>query len=128
MTKKTVMIVEDDLIHMKLFHDVLEAQGYETVRCPDGENTLEIAVDENPDLILLDIRLPNVSGFDIIKEFRNNEKLKHTPVIAVSGFADKFEEVDYLIKGFDGFIPKPIAVPKFISTIAKFINPELFPN
>lgn len=127
MAKKTVMIVEDDLLHMKLFHDVLEAQGYEIVRCPDGEDALEIALGERPDLILLDIRLPYVSGFDIVKEFRNEKELKDTPVIAVSTLSGGYEEADYLAEGFDGFISKPIAIPNFLRTIAGFINPLPFP-
>jgi len=127
MAKKTVMIIEDDLLHMKLFVDVLEAQGYETIRCPDGENAAEIAGDNHPDLILLDIRLPYVSGFDIIKQLKNKKDLKNTPVIAVTAVADNYEEIDYLIEGFDGFISKPITIPKFLSTIADFINPQVFP-
>jgi len=126
MAKKTVMIIEDDLLHMKLFHDVLKAQGYETIRCPEGENALEIAGNEHPDLVLLDICMPHVSGFDIVKDFKNNKDLKATPVIAVSAMTSNYEEIDYLIEGFDAFIPKPITVPNFLATIAGFVSPTPF--
>lgn len=123
MAKKTVMIIEDDLLHMKLFHDVLESQGYETIRCPDGEDVLEIALGQRPDLVLLDICLPLISGFDIVKELRSQKEFKNTPIIAVTAISDNYEEVDYLLKGFDGFISKPITIPNFLHTIAGFIDP-----
>lgn len=127
MAKKTVMIIEDDLLHMKLFHDVLVSKGYETIRCPDGKDVLKIALDQRPDLVLLDICLPYVSGFDIVKEFRTQKEFKNTPVIAVTAMSDNFEEVDYLIEGFDGLISKPITIPNFLRTIAGFIDPLPFP-
>ncbi|MDA0306303.1 MAG: response regulator [Proteobacteria bacterium] len=127
MAKKTVMIIEDDLLHMKLFHDILEAHGYEIIRCPESVNALEIAGNEHPDLVLLDICMPHVSGFDIVKDLKSNKDLKATPVIAVSGMASNYEEVDYLIEGFDAFIPKPITVPNFLATIAGFVSPVPFP-
>ncbi len=120
------MIIEDDLLHMKLFHDVLEAQGYETIRCPESENALEIAGNEHPDLVLLDICMPHVSGFDIVKDFKSNKDLKATPIIAVSAMTSNFEEIDYLIEGFDAFIPKPITIPTFLATIAGFVSPMSF--
>ena len=127
MAKKTVMIVEDDLLHMKLFHDVLEAQGYQIARCPDGEDALEIALGERPDLLRIDIGIQYVYGIAIVKEFRNEKEVKDTPVIAVSTLSGGYEEADYLAEGFDGFISKPIAIPNFLRTIAGFFSPLPFP-
>jgi len=127
MAKKTIMIIEDDLLHMNLFHDILEAQGYKTIRCAESENALEIAANEHPDLVLLDICMPHVSGFDIIKDLKSNKDLSATPVIAVSSITNNYEEIDYLIEGFDAFIPKPITIPNFLATIAGFVSRMPFP-
>ena len=65
MSNKTVLIVEDNILHMKLFNDILELQGYKTLQATDGEIVLEMTRENNPDLILLDVRLPNKSGFEV---------------------------------------------------------------
>ena len=72
MSKKTILIVEDDFLHMKLFNDILEHQGYKTVQATDGDTVLDLVRENNPDLILLDIRLPNWSGFDLVKLLKTN--------------------------------------------------------
>ena len=121
MSNKTVMIVEDDFLHMKLFNDILESQGYRTLRATDGDTALEMARQNSPDLILLDIRLPHESGFDVVKKLKGEQVLKNIPVVAVTALAGTMEREDYLSQGFDGFLSKPIAISNMLRTIADFI-------
>lgn len=123
MADKIVMIIEDDVLHMKLFNDVLENQGYKTLRAADGDLAMELARETQPDLIILDIRLPFTSGFEVVKQIRDEKSLKDIPVVAVTALADDWNEDDYRSKGFDGFLAKPIAIPNFLRTVASFINP-----
>ena len=123
MDNNTVMIIEDDVIHMKLFTDVLEHQGYKTLNAPDGEMAMDIARESQPDLIILNIRLPMTSGFDVIKKLRKEDNLKNIPVVAVIAQDDDMNKNNYLRHVFDDFLAKPIAIPNFIRTIT-----DLFPQ
>ena len=86
---KTVLIVEDNELNMKLFHDLLEAHGYNIIGTRDGMEALKIARDRHPDLILMDIQLPEVSGLEVTKWIKEDDRLKAIPVIAVTAFAMK---------------------------------------
>ncbi len=123
MAGKIVMIIEDDVLHMKLFNDVLESQGYKTLRAADGDLAMALARETQPDLIILDIRLPFTSGFEVVKQIRDEKGLKDIPVVAVTALADDWDKEEYLSKGFDGFMAKPIAIPNFLKTVAGFLNP-----
>ena len=123
---KTVMIVEDNPLHMKLFTDILEAQGYDTLRTVDAESVLELAREHHPDRILLDVRLPFVSGLDLLARIKKESDLKDIPVVAVTAAADEWERDEYLNRGFADFLPKPIAIPNFLRTVAEFIDPMPF--
>ena len=124
MPDKTVMIVEDDFLHMKLFNDILENQGYRTLRANSGEAALEMARDKHPDLILLDVRLPEKSGFEVVKELKHERFLRDIPVIAVTALSDYQDKDEYLSEGFDGFLSKPIAIPNMLKAIADFMIPK----
>ena len=89
---KKVMIVEDNELNMKLFHDLLEAHGVKTIQARDGKNVMALAREHKPDLILMDIQLPEVSGLDITKWLKDDDELKSIPVIAVTAFAMKGDE------------------------------------
>lgn len=121
MSKKTIMIVEDDFLHMKLFNDILEHHGYKTVRATDGDTVLDLARENNPDLILLDIRLPHRSGLDLVKLLKNEPGLKDIPVVAVTAMAEPSDKDYYLRQGFDGFIAKPVVISNMLRTIADFM-------
>lgn len=95
MEKSKVLIVEDNELNMKLFHDLLEAHGVETVETRDGKEVLELAREHKPDLILMDIQLPEISGLDVTKALKADEELKSIPVIAVTAFAMKGDEQKY---------------------------------
>ena len=119
---KTILIVEDNDLNMKLFNDLLQANGYETVQTMDGRDVLQLAHKHRPDLIIMDIRLPEISGLEVTKMLKAEDELKGIPVIAVTAFAMKGDEQKFREGGCDGYIAKPISVPKFLETIAKFLN------
>ena len=120
---KKVMIVEDNELNMKLFRDLIEASGYETVRTRNGLEVLDLARTHRPDLILMDIQLPEVSGLDVTKWLKEDSELHVIPVIAVTAFAMKGDEERILQGGCEGYISKPISVPHFLETIARYIGP-----
>ena len=119
---KTVLIVEDNELNMKLFHDLLEAHGYDTLETNNGNNVLELARDNKPDLILMDIQLPEVSGLDVTRWLKDDDELKHIPVIAVTAFAMKGDEQKIREGGCEDYISKPISVTNFIEVIQKYLN------
>ena len=121
MTKK-VLVVEDNELNMKLFHDLLEAHGYQTIMTSDGRQVLDIARRESPDLILMDIQLPEVSGLDVTRWLKADEDLKRIPIIAVTAFAMKGDEQKIREGGCEDYISKPISVTGFIETIQKYLN------
>ncbi len=118
---KKVLIVEDNELNMKLFHDLLEAHGYATVETSDGQAVLDIARTEKPDLILMDIQLPEISGLDVTRRLKSDEELKSIPVIAVTAFAMKGDEQKIREGGCEDYISKPISVTGFIETIQKYL-------
>ena len=119
---KTVMIVEDNELNMKLFNDLLESRGYAVIQTRNGMEALDLARAHHPDLILMDIQLPEVSGLVVTKWLKDDDELAHIPVIAVTAFAMKGEE-RILQGGCEGYISKPISVPHFLETIARYIGP-----
>ena len=119
---KKVLIVEDNELNLKLFHDLLEAHGYETLQTKDGMEVMQIAREHRPDLILMDIQLPEVSGLEVTKWIKEDEELKSIPVIAVTAFAMKGDEEKIREGGCEGYIAKPISVPIFLETVAKFLK------
>lgn len=119
---KTILIVEDNELNMKLFHDLLEAQGYDILQTKDGMEALKIARDKRPDLILMDIQLPEVSGLEVTKWIKEDDNLKSIPVIAVTAFAMKGDEEKIREGGCEAYIPKPISVANFLATVQKFLS------
>ncbi|HHB82438.1 MAG TPA: response regulator [Devosia sp.] len=122
---KTVMIVEDNELNMKLFHDLLESQGYATIQTSNGMEALELARAHHPDLILMDIQLPEVSGLVVTKWLKEDDELRDIPVVAVTAFAMKGDEERILAGGCEGYISKPISVPHFLETIASYIGKDI---
>ena len=119
---KTVMIVEDNELNMKLFHDLLEANGYQTIQTRNGTEALSLARSHRPDLILMDIQLPEVSGLDVTRWIKEDETIKHIPVIAVTAFAMKGDEERIRAGGCEAYLSKPISVTKFIETVRHFLG------
>jgi two-component system cell cycle response regulator DivK len=119
---KTVLIVEDNELNMKLFHDLLEAHGYDTLQTKDGREALKLARKYRPDLILMDIQLPEVSGLEVTKWIRDDEELKSIPIVAVTAFAMKGDEEKIRQGGCEAYIAKPISVVNFLETIERYVG------
>jgi two-component system cell cycle response regulator DivK len=119
---KTVLIVEDNDLNMKLFHDLLDAHGYQTLQTKDGMQALELAREHRPDLILMDIQLPEVSGLEVTKWIKEDDHLRSIPVIAITAFAMKGDEEKIREGGCEAYIAKPISVATFIATVKRFLD------
>ena len=122
MGNKTVLIVEDNELNMKLFHDLLDANGYHTLQTSDGMEVLDIAQKHSPDLILMDIQLPEVSGLEVTKWLKEDDHLRKIPVVAVTAFAMKGDEEVIRDGGCEAYISKPISVTNFLETVRKFLG------
>jgi two-component system cell cycle response regulator DivK len=122
--KKTVLIVEDNELNMKLFNDLLEAHNIATLQTKDGREVLEIVREHLPDLIIMDIQLPEVSGLEVTKWLKAEDALKHIPVVAVTAFAMKGDEQKIREVGCDDYISKPISVSHFIEVVHKHLGVE----
>lgn len=120
--QKKVLIVEDNELNMKLFNDLLEANGYATVQTNNGHAVLEIARAEMPDLILMDIQLPEISGLEVTSRLKATEDLKGIPVIAVTAFAMKGDEEKIREGGCEDYIAKPISVLTFLDVVRKYLG------
>jgi two-component system, cell cycle response regulator DivK len=121
MTKK-VLIVEDNELNMKLFNDLLEAHGYATIQTRNGVEAVELARKHRPDLILMDIQLPEVSGLQVTAWLKDDDELKHIPVIAVTAFAMKGDEEKIRQGGCEAYLSKPISVAKFVETVRIYLD------
>jgi two-component system cell cycle response regulator DivK len=121
---KTVLIVEDNELNMKLFHDLLQANGFETIETRNGIEALDLARKHRPDLILMDIQLPEVSGLEVTKWIKEDDDLKAIPVIAVTAFAMKGDEERIREGGCEAYLSKPISVAKFLETVRHFVKQD----
>ena len=119
---KKVLVVEDNELNMKLFNDLLEANGYQVIQTRDGLSALELARKHRPDLILMDIQLPEVSGIEVTKWLKEDDDLRAIPVIAVTAFAMKGDEERIRQGGCEAYISKPISVKSFIETIKSYLG------
>lgn len=119
---KTILIVEDHPSNMSLLNDILQAHDYNTVLSVDGSDCMQLVREHRPDLILMDIQLPQVSGVDITIALKADSELKDIPVIAVTAFAMKGDDKKFLAAGCDDYISKPIDMPLFLATVAKHLG------
>ena len=117
---KTVLIVEDNELNMKLFNDLLEAHGFRTVQTRSGVEAVDLTRTHRPDLILMDIQLPAVSGLQVMQWIKDDESLRHIPIIAVTAFAMKGDEEKIRQAGCEAYLSKPISVVKFLETVRNF--------
>src|SRR5215468_3386291 len=121
-SEKTILVVEDNELNMKLFHDLLEAHGYNILQTRDGMEALKLARQHRPDLILMDIQLPEVSGLEVTKWIKEDDSLRAIPIIAVTAFAMKGDEEKIREGGCEAYIAKPISVTKFLKTVEQFLS------
>ena len=119
---KRILIVEDNELNMKLFEDLLQAHGYAILSTKDGLDALRLAREHLPDLVLMDIQLPEISGLEVTRMMKADPELRHIPVVAVTAFAMKGDEEKIREGGCEGYIAKPISVGRFIETIENFLR------
>jgi two-component system cell cycle response regulator DivK len=119
--RKKVLIVEDNDLNMKLFNDLLVAHGYGTLQTKDGVEALTLARRHRPDLILMDIQLPEVSGLQVTQWLKEDDELRMIPIIAVTAFAMKGDEERIRDGGCEAYIAKPISVASFMRTVERFL-------
>ena len=120
--KKKILIVEDNELNMKLFDDLLTAHGYETFKTRDGRQVLDMARENAPDLILMDIQLPEVSGLEVTQMLKKDDGLKAIPVVAVTAFAMKGDEQKIRQGGCEDYISKPISITEFLKVVQKYLD------
>jgi two-component system, cell cycle response regulator DivK len=117
-----ILIVEDHDLNMKLFNDLLEAHGHRVLQARDGAEGLKLARQHRPDLILMDIRLPGISGFEVTKWIREEQGPRYTPIIAITAFAMRGDEEQIRAAGYDAYIAKPISIRNFIEVVEHFLG------
>ncbi|MFM9889061.1 MAG: response regulator [Rickettsiales bacterium] len=122
---KKILIVEDNDLNLKLFRDLLGANGYQTFETREGIEAIAMTRNIMPDLIVMDIQLPEISGLDITKKIKADGEIRHIPVIAVTAFAMKDDEQKILAAGCEAYLSKPIAIDDFLATIRRFLEPAL---
>jgi len=120
--RKKILIVEDNELNMKLFNDLLEAHGYETLQAKNGADALRIAAQASPDLIIMDIQLPEISGLQATKELKADPRLSKIPIIAVTAFAMKGDEERIRAGGCEDYIAKPISVAAFLDKVKRYLG------
>ncbi|HXY57395.1 MAG TPA: response regulator [Methylocystis sp.] len=119
---KTVLIVEDNELNMKLFNDLLEKSGRRTLRTSSGVEAVALARQHLPDLILMDIQLPEVSGLEVTRWLKEDPALRHIPIVAVTAFAMKGDEEKIRQGGCEAYLSKPISIGKFLETVNAFLT------
>ncbi len=117
-----ILIVEDNEMNMRLFSDLLKSKGYEVFQCLDGKKALDMVIKERPDLVLMDIQMPEISGLEVTDLIRKTPEVKDTKIVAVTAFAMKGDEQKILDGGCNGYIAKPIGVADFLSSVENFLK------
>ncbi|MEM7703073.1 MAG: response regulator [Pseudomonadota bacterium] len=116
MTKR-IMVVEDNDLNRKLFCDVLMANGFEALPVADGDHVIDTALRHSPDLIVMDIQLPGISGVDLIDAAKKDTRLEAIPILAVTAFAAKGDEERIRAAGASGYLAKPVSINPFMNAI-----------
>src|SRR5215472_2265551 len=119
---KRILIVEDDRLSMTLLGDFLNAHGFKISKTSEGLEAINLACDEHPDLILMDIRLPGISGFEVTRLLKQDNQTKAIPIIAVTAFATPGDETKALESGCAAYISKPVKVDELLRTIEWFLT------
>ena len=118
---KRILIVEDNETDVRLLKDILETRGYNILQTRDGLEAIDLAVVNLPDLILMDIQLPGMSGLEVTRLLRGDERSRRIPIIAVTAFAMGWHEREALDSGCDAYIAKPISIFGFLRTVETFL-------
>ena len=122
-----ILIVEDNALNIKLFCDLLAAHGHEPQAVTDSRQALQAARDFSPDLVITDIQLPHVSGLDLIRMVRDDEKLREVPIMAVTAYATAGDEERIRGAGAESYVTKPISVARFVAEVDALLAPKKAP-
>ncbi len=117
-----IMVVEDNPTNLKLVRMVLERSGYEVREASGAEEAIAAIQGELPDLVLMDVQLPGMDGFEAMRLIKNNPLTAKVPVVALTAFAMRGDEEKILGSGFDGYLAKPVRYPELLQTIARFVS------
>ena len=120
MTGPQVLVVEDNARNMKLFRDVLESSGYRTLDATTGERAVELVVEHCPDLVLMDIQLPDIDGVEALGRLRAEERTASVPVLALTAQAMDGDRERFLAAGFDGYLSKPVDISVLVATVRRY--------
>lgn len=121
-SNRKILIVEDNKLNMKLFKDILEAEDCIVIECFDPMFAMRIVEEELPNLILMDIQLPRISGYDLIQWIKADANISHIPIIAITAFAMEDDKEKILSLGCEGYMSKPISMDPFIVNVNKFLK------
>ena len=119
---KRILVVEDSKLDMRLLKDILEGSGYETLQAADGLEAIDLAFASLPDLIVMDIQLPEISGLEVSRRLRGDDRSRRIPIVAVTAFAMGWHEREAFDSGCDAYISKPISVLGFLNTVKSFLS------
>ena len=119
MTSARVLVVEDNVKNMKLFRDVLEAAGFRTLAATTAGEAVDVAAEQGPDLVLMDIQLPDFDGVEALGRLRADERTASTPVLALTAQAMDGDRERFLAAGFDGYLSKPVDIADFVATVRR---------
>jgi two-component system cell cycle response regulator DivK len=122
MTSTRILVVEDNPKNMKLVRDVLEFSGYEVIEATSGEDGVRLAGMERPQLILMDLQLPDIDGAEALRQIRVGPDGQDVPVVAVTAFAMDEDRTRAFASGFDGYVEKPINVRQFQQQVRSFLD------
>ena len=120
MAAERILIAEDNEKNIKLFRDVLELSGYETLEALTGEQAIELATRHTPDLVLMDIRLPGTDGLEALRRLRDDERTADIPIVALTAQAMAGDRERFLEAGFNGYVSKPVNIEEFIGTVRHY--------
>jgi two-component system cell cycle response regulator DivK len=117
MAGERILVVEDNAMNMKLFRDVLVAKGFRALEATTGGEAVDVAVEHAPDLVLMDIQLPDADGVDVLRRLRTDDRTADIPVLAVTAQAMHGDRERFLAAGFDGYVSKPVNIGELIGTV-----------
>ena len=117
MTGRKIVVVEDNELNMKLFREVLGSSGYKTLEAETGERAVALTTEHRPDLVLMDIHLPDIDGVEALRLLRADERTGSVPVVALTAQAMEGDQERFLAAGFDGYLSKPVNIADLVETV-----------
>lgn len=119
----SVLVVDDNEMNLRLLNDVLKAQGYTVYTASSGREALERAHETAPDLVLLDVQMPGMSGTEVMQQLKADDAWRQVPILAVTALAMQGDETELIESGFNGYVSKPIALKEMLKTVRGFLEP-----